>query len=506
MNRFFWLTLLVASTTLCTPQLSHAQFETLVRHLPEGANTLVLFNMEKILASPLAVQRKWAENQENMFESGILFIPPQTQQLVMASETDFELMQPHWNASVVNLSDEPSMLTVSERYDGSIDEIGGQEAAVLSNNTYVVKFGKFIAGMMYPADRQKAARWVEEAYANTGRKPLGEYLQQAEGYADNNKTPIIMAMDFENLLSKTLIRQRLDGMKSLQGQKVDLDQLAATLATIRGAMLGINVTDRVFGAIKIDFGQDVTFMEPYAKALLLESLGHHGAMIQEFNDWKLEVTGKEILLKGSLQQSGVQRLFSLLDTPQSLHAMVSSASSSTGSDPASKQELVAQATKQYFHAIQLLVTDLSNEDEKHDTYTTGLEAMWYQRYAAKIDALPILHVDPVMIKFATQVSATLRQSQNAMRSVGIQTASQVLSAPDAQVYNYRTATGPWGGYGYRYAYNPRASARATATQDMDIAQQAKIKGYATANNLMQQITVAMADMRREMTEKYNVEF
>ena len=138
--------------------------------------------------------------------------------------------------------------------------------------------------------------------------------------------------------------------------------------------------------------------------------------------------------------------------------------------------------------------------------TPGLIAIWYARYAAKIDALPILHVDPASVSFAAQVSRTLRQSQDAMRSVGAKTMVQMNNTAQAQVYDYATATGPYGGYGYRYSYNPRASLRAQENQNNAIREDQTIAGYSTAGNLMQQVTTAMADMRRTMTEKYNVEF
>ena len=310
---------LVTWLALGQAQWCHGQFETSVRHLPEDANTLVLFNMEAILATPMAVQGGWQKGEQNDFSAGLLIVPPQTLHLAMASQMDFELMQPHWHASVMEVSQEPSMLTVTERYGGNVDEIAGQSAAVLPNNTFVVKFGKFIVGTMYPADRQKTANWVQEVFASQGRKPLAPYLVEAEAYANNKKTPIIMAMDLENLLSPQLIRHRLDSMKSLKGQKVNLDELATALASVRGATLGINVTDRMFGGLKIDFAGDVSLAKDFAKPLLLECLGNHGTMIQEFNEWDIKVSAHEILLSGSLGASGTQRIFSLLHTPPNIH-------------------------------------------------------------------------------------------------------------------------------------------------------------------------------------------
>ncbi len=511
MNRSICIPLVFVLIVLIQPQSSRAQFETVVRHLPEDANTLMLFNMEAILATPLAVQEKWSENEGSEFSSGLLIVPPQTLHLAMATQMDIELMQPHWHVSVMELSEEPSMLTVTERYGGNVDEIGGQEAAVLPNNMYVIKFGKFIAGTMYPADRQKTTRWVDDVFALTGRKPLAPYLAEAENYA--KQTPILLAIDLQHVLSPKFIRSKLDAMKSLQGQKVNLDQLATALASVRGATLGIEITDHVFGGLKVDFDSDITIMKDFAKPLLLECLGNHGAMIQEFNDWKVEVTAKEVLLKGALGGSGTQRILSLLDAPPSMRAREQPTSTTTTGDAKSSESLTARSTQQYFKTIEMLLSDLRGEDKQHQLTTPGLVAMWYAKYAAKIDALPILHVDPELVSFATQVSGALRQSQDVMRSAGVRTASRMANMQGAQVYDYQYAAGATerygfygGGYAYRYQSNPWASLRADGQQIAQINEQETSRGYASANKLMQEITVSMANMRKKMTEKYGVEF
>ncbi|WP_417740339.1 hypothetical protein [Rosistilla oblonga] len=521
MKNYLLASLMVTAIALTHLPTSHAQFENLVRHLPNKANTLVLFNMEQIMASPLAVQQKWKENEQAKFAAGLMMVPPQALHLAIASQMDIELMQPRWHASVMDLTEEPDMLTVTERHGGNVDTISRQDAAVLPNNTYVVKFGKSIAGVMYPADRQQVAVWIDDVFSMTDRKPLTPYLLAAEDFADKKDVPIILAMDLKHLLSPQFIRHQLTQMKSLQGKKADLDQLATALSSVRGVTLGIEISDHVTGGLKIDFDEDISASKDFAKALILETLGSHGVMLKEFKDWQVQVGTKEMLLKGSLQSSGIQRVFSLFDMPpgfQPLPNASSTASASTSTDSKKPDpKLMAHATQQYFKSINLLINDLKHEDQEHQTTTPGLEAIWYAKYAAKIDALPILHVDPEMVTFATQVSGALRQSQNAMRSAGARTASRMMNMPDAQVYNYKYAAGagahygPYydsigGAYAYRYQYNPRASLRQDGEQLAQIQQQETSKGYASANNIMQEIAISTTEIRRKMTEKYQIEF
>ena len=512
MKRSCLFALLTAFLACIQASSAFGQFGNLVRHLPHDANTLALFNMEAILASPLAQNGDWREQNENMYAAGLLLVPPQATCFVMASQMDLELMNPHWHATLVDLAQEPSMLSATERYGGHVDRIEGRDAAVLPNDTYVIKFGKSIAGTMFPTDRQKVTRWVNEVYADSDRKPLSGYLTEAEGYADKYGTPIVLAIDLQDVLSPDFIRSRLGAAKSLQGKRVNLDQLASVLASIRGVTLGVTITDRLAGGIKVDFEQNVTAIGDLAKPLLLEVLGNHGAMIQEFHDWKAEVGDKEILLKGPLYQSGIQRICSILHAPPALHPIQNQASTSTA-DSQPDPGMVARATQQYYNSIGLLLKDLRREDRKHETITPGLIAIWYKRYAEKIDALPILHVDKEMVQFGAQVANALRQSENAMQSVGVRSSMRIATKSAAEVYSgvsvARAGVGPygWGAReGYAYRYNPWASFRAETEQRTKIREQERIRGYGNANQIMQSIEVAMADMRRKMTEKYQVEF
>ncbi len=517
MNRVFLLPTLSALLVLAQANSATAQFETLVRHLPEDANTVVLFNVEQVMESALAQKENWRGNYEKMYNSGLIMVPPQTNRFVMASQMDVELMQPHWHSTVMELLYEPSMIEVTERYGGNVDEIDGQDAAVLPNNTYVIKFGKSIAGTMYPADRQKATRWVEHAFSSDNRKPLGEYLTEAEGYANKNSTPIVMAMDLEHVLSPKLIRHRLDTAESLKGKQVDLDQVAKLLSSVRGVTLGLNITDHVFGGLKVDFDEDVSALKDFAKPLLLEVLSNHGAMIQEFHDWQAVVSGNEILLRGPLYSSGFQRICTVLDTPADLRGAGQSGPKSAG-DNESQQSLVGRASLQYFKMLEQLLADIQTKKDTTQTSTPGLEALWYKRYAAKIDAMPTLNIDPEMIQFGVKLAASLRNAQQAMQGIGVSEGQQFANMQGAQVYDYQDAAvagagvGPLGGvraggaYEYRYAYNPWASAREDGQEMAQIDMSTKIKGYGAANQIMENVTVAMGNMKRYMTEKYKIQF
>ena len=120
------------------------------------------------------------------------------------------------------------------------------------------------------------------------------------------------------MLSVEEVKARLATFESLEGKGIDLDKASQALASIRGVTLGLTVTDRRNGALRVDFNEDISVIRDVAKPLLLEALGNHGMMINEFRDWNVQVSEKEVRLTGILEDGGTRRLLSFLDTPPSL--------------------------------------------------------------------------------------------------------------------------------------------------------------------------------------------
>jgi hypothetical protein len=170
------------------------------------------------------------------------------------------------------------------------------------------------------------------------------------------------------------------------------------------------------------------------------------------------------------------------------------------------------SSQNYFKSIEQLVNDLS--EHRKSGKTSGQVAMWFGKYARRIDGLPVLHVDPQLVQFGASVANQLRQAESAMQGIGENTASQISETPDAIVddssFRAGAAVGRFGGFGagysYRYREDPRASARAGFQQDAQIRTQARVSGNASANQIMQEVESEMAQERNQLTEKYQVEF
>ena len=511
MNRFTlrtaaWLFLFLA----CSPaRPAAAQLGDLVRRVPDRPNTLVLIDVAKAYSSPMAEKEQWQEKMLSAFQSGMIMIPPAASQFVLASQLDLELMQPIWEVALAKVNQDVSIPQFAQQRGGSVDVVAGESAVALPDDTYAIKFGPTLVGAMKPANRQSVGRWIE-ASRDAKRRPLTPYLEEAVGYVQDVGTPIIIALDLENALAPAGIRASLEGMKCLEGKSVDLDKLSQALASVRGVTLGITLVERRYGGLKIDFSQDVSMTADFAKPLLLEALASQGAMIDEFNDWTVNVTSNQISLKGVLEPSGLRRILSLLEPPHSPDYVPPRPSSGTNPD----ELTAALASQEYFKTVTTLLDDLKGKRKSDEFVTWGQVGLWFERYAKKIDNLPILNVDNELLDYGVFVADSLRQSETAMKGIGAKSGYRKTQLSNSYATPY------YGGYGYGYGYAPvtRAGAAAAGVNaahanlayrgqaEAQIRTQERIQGNTNAHFIMQGIDQATSAVRRTMTQKYKMEF
>ena len=183
-----------------------------------------------------------------------------------------------------------------------------------------------------------------------------------------------------------------------------------------------------------------------------------------------------------------------------------------------EQKYLALASQQYFKSVTGLLDDLTGKRKSDEFVTWGQVGLWFEKYAARIDQLPILHVDPDLLDWGSNVSAQLRQAESAMKGIGAQTGYRLATAPNVQAYNTRTeavsgvGVGPYGGYraggGYAYqsVYNPKLSLALQGQQSAQIRTEERIRGNTSANLIMQGLQAETGEIRKRMTEKYQVEF
>lgn len=483
------------------PVTASEQFAELVGRVPASANAVVILNMEKAKASALGVELGWDKRVEQAFQSGISRVPPQATRFVLASQLDFELMEPAWEVAIVDVAEPLSMDQILKLRGGTPDTIENLPAVALPNDTCIVQFSPQTLGAMAPANRQAVVRWVRETQA-ASRIPLSPYLQKAAVYSDEAGTEIIMAIDLDGVFPlERVVKYLKTKEESLKQWQTDLRSLAPLLQGLRGIRVGIRTSSPMFGKISVDFGESTEPMAAFAKPLLLEALADGGAKLDELDGWQAEVKGATISLQGNLTPDGLRRIFSLFNSPAPSHSVAKDASPS---EPKSK----AQASLEHFHAVTGMADDLKKD--MRDSKTLSQTKLWFDKYAKKIERLPILNVDEEFLDYSADVAEQLRAAAGSVRTMGIRSNARESQASSA-VGNDTGNDGYGYGYGYGYGrYNPRDAARAefkaVGTVKRQIRSQERGVMATDVHAIRADLIQKTADMRRKMTERYQIEF
>jgi hypothetical protein len=482
--------------------LAADDFTELLNKLPPAANTIVMLNAEHIFASDVATREGWKQKYDASYADAPLLLPPAAQHFVLASEMDLSTMKPRWEAAVTRLASDPSMSQIALTVRGQQDTVGSLEAVTTQRGAMIVKFAPRIFGLMQPGSRQAVSRWVRGASA-TSASPLSPYLKTQAEFPDRVGTEIIMAIDLTDSLNPERIRQAIANSEVLQKNSIDPAAAARAIASIQGVTLGARVTQRTFGVLKVDFAGDATPIAAVGKPLILEVLNEAGASISEFESWTAKAGPRQISIEGELTASGLRRLFSFLELDATSVAAADDASAPSGSQAASAD---AAASLKYFQAIQRHLNDLRHEEGAR---SYGTIALWFDKYARRIERLPILGVDKDLVDYGQFVVYRLRDAVDAIRGVGLRSGAQSAGVTGSYYSDYYVFDSA-----VNYAYNTAASPANVASAQVGAAeaerrairQRERAQGSGDARSLMRVITDKTTDIRRQMTERYMIEF
>ncbi len=499
---------LIASVITIAPT-AQAQFAELAKRIPSSANTIVLWNAEKVFNSPIAKREGWSKSYDKAFAAGLVRLPSDTQQYMAASKMEFTTMQPLWQVSMITTRETHSLDQIARLRKGTVTTIAGHQAVLLPSNSYLVQFSDHVYGSMSPADRQTVARWIRETDTTQNLSP---YLREALGYADNAGTEIVMAMDLQDVLAPEQIEKAADKSPAIKQSGLNPTVVARIVSSLQGVTLGITFADQPYGKIKADFGLDATILGKVVKPLFLEVIGNKGVMIDDFQKWTGEVQGKRATLSGYFSKVGMRRVLSLIDEP----ATTAVADTQSTVQSASDKDPKVVASKKYFKSIDTLLTEFRHRDSPKTIYQIGT---WLDKYARKIDRLPMVNVDKELIQYGTYVAQQLRNASAAIKGIGYRTrVGEVQAAnssgPGYYGANYDSYSGGYyydgnyyrGGYGYGGAYNFQAGLQAEQKARTQVHAQARVSGAAAARAILQQVLKAEREVRVRMTQKYNEEF
>ena len=157
---------------------AEGEFTELVRYVPSSANTLVLIDNQKILATGIAKREDWKSKLEQAHAAGLTIMPADANQGVFASNMDLALMSPMWETVVLDLDHDPDTAAFAKRTGGKVEKVEKLTVVDLPGNAYAVQFDKRVVGAMFPASRQVLGRWLREVNGRTGHA-LSAYLTEA---------------------------------------------------------------------------------------------------------------------------------------------------------------------------------------------------------------------------------------------------------------------------------------------------------------------------------------
>ncbi len=176
--RILFLTSFASACPIVNPAAGADRFSSLLPRLPATANSLVLMDVESIFNSPLAVKENWKGTYTKNFEASPLLIPPGARQFVLAADVEVETMTPLWQAAAMRVSNNPTAAQLAERMGGIVDSVVGTQVVWPRSGLCVARFGDYEFGLLMPASRHAAARWLRQGTA-TSFAGFSPYLKTA---------------------------------------------------------------------------------------------------------------------------------------------------------------------------------------------------------------------------------------------------------------------------------------------------------------------------------------
>lgn len=468
---------------------------TLIGHLPESANALVVLRVHDLLNTSRAKREQWAKQAEEKFLAGAAAVPPWVNTLVRASHFHPQSSTASWSVAVVASSRPIDMSLVARREGVEVGTLLGKPAVLSPRGCYFVHLGERLLGVRCPAYRQDTVRWMR--FVSKNRKPaISSYLRRV---ATDNQSQIVLALDMQEMLEPRRIRERLLAAKSLQGKPATIQKLAALLEQLQGIRLHIKVADKTTAAIWIDFSAKVGPEGKYLKPLLLETLNDRGAALDDLEAGTVRVEGQSVVIVAPLSDEGLRRVMTMILTPTPQTPRTSAAA--TVKNPRARRVGIPETVK-YYRAVDRIINDLQRANRRAKNYQRT--AVWHDNFARKIDQLSVVGVDSELVKYGSSIASHLRALAASLRGVPLEVNTLQSSVTYNVQYNPPWAyAGWWGGVGGR-----PASWRVTSNLQQVRAKQAEaiIRGEKQRRQVWTMIENQRARIRVRMRQKYGDHF
>jgi hypothetical protein len=450
-SRLFVLLLVIEAVL---PVHGQAQgVDSLVKWLPGGSNTLSIVRVKEILSSRKASQEHWADHHgdKTLFSPGM--VPPWVGTLVVGSQLRLATSTQEWSASVMQVPPQFSLEGLAHRENSHIEDLAGRRAVHGQRDALFIDLGDRILGIMSPAHRQEAARWVRSA--NQSDHGLSEYLAEAAA----SKAQIVLAIDLQDTFDVAAAHEFVGDQQILKASKVPETEVVDLLKSLRGVSVTVTVEDGIDAKISLDFGKPVKIAPEILKTLAVSMIDDHGLHLAELEHAQATNVGRSCELKMSkMSDEGLRAILSLIATvtPERSAQHEAATAGATSAKPAATQAgAFAQvsdvdATRHYFDSVNKIVGDLEKSLIHIHNYI--LTATYHDNYAARIEHLSVAGVSTDVQEYGARVNSRLRGLAASLRGVAVTVDAQqgtlVYNTSVTPGSSYRRY-GVWGGRGYR---------------------------------------------------------
>lgn len=489
--------LVVSALVAIVPPVQAEESNELTQLLPNDINALAIVRVEEIMQTPRAMKEDWARAADQKFLSGAGGIPSWVKTLVVGFQIRPAVLQEVWAAGVASIPPTLTIDMIAQREQVSVEQLGRLPAVHGRRNSYLIGIEPGVLGIWRPAIRQEAARWGRALEAKvTG--PLSEYLTQAAAAPGH----LVLAVDLENTLDPVNTRAHLAMMPELNQQPERLTQMQTLLMSLRGATLTATIADKTTAHLRLDFQNEIGPLESAVKAFFINTLHELGAAIDDFNQASPQTDGKGLILTTELSDESLRRLVSLITSTPTMSSMNGTGTTLTPQTSPGDHSPDAAASSKYFKQIDQFVNDLSKASRRSNDYSRT--ALWHEKFAGKIDELPMQGVDPVLVEYAGHVASRLRALGRSLRGQQLDiNLQQGTLTYDVDYTPGWASVNVWGGVGYG---QPSYQVNSNLQQVRERQAAAISAGEKQRDEVWGMLTEDRLKVLRQMQQKYGDDF
>ena len=424
------VTFAACAVLICSAAVSGFAAETdALRLIPASCNAVAVIETRNLVNSPLGRREKWSDAVRRAYAEGLLSSPPWVQEMIQGTMVGSPAAGPPLTYSVYVTGQLMTVADIARHELSHAENLAGHQAVFSPRNVYFVQFSPGLIGALQPANRQAAAHWLQSAGQSTAPSistPLVDALSA------DDKAQVVVAVDLKDMLHPRHIRNWIMGTPKLR-KGGDVDALVTLLSGLKMARLSVHVDDSIVARLRLDFDAPVGQNAPRVEQAVAQWLDDAGARPQMLAAAKAQVSGNSVTFEASLDEVGLRRLLSLIQSP---HLPPKEAAGES-------REPNPVASEAYYNKVCALLNALLSRNRDATVYERT--ALWHAEFARKIAGLPPTAVDPALLRWGRDASKDLMALAYSLRgeSVRLDDLERSIRVDDTTMYNWAGA-GPYG--------------------------------------------------------------